>query len=131
MVAPMLRRLTVALAIAAAIALPAFALANDRDVFRVGQCSKYASSKIKLSPEDGKIEVEFQVDPDTDGQTWRVVLRRNGKVNVRTRATTHRPGGFFTVRRRLDNRRGAPDRIVARAESPNGQFCKAVATLPG
>ena len=129
MVARVIRRVVLLSALVAVAALPAQAPANDADVLRVGQCSKYATTKIKLSPENGRIEVEFHVDPSRRGETWRVVIRRNGKVNVRTRATTGRTGAF-TVRRLLHNRRGAPDRVVARAESPNGQFCKAVATLP-
>ena len=126
----MLRRLTLICALAAAAALPALAFANDSDVRRLGQCTKSAFSKIKLSPENGQIEVEFEVDASRIGQTWRVVIRRNGKVNFRTRATTRRPSGSFTVRRVLDNRRGAPDNVNARAVSPTEQICRAAATLP-
>ena len=127
----LLRRITLICALAAAVALPALALANDRDVRRLGQCTKSAFSKIKLSPENGRIEVEFEVDANRMGQMWRVVIRRNGKVRVRTSATTRRPSGSFTVRRVFDNRRGAPDNINARAEAPaTNQVCRAAATLP-
>ena len=129
MVANVLRRLTLIFALAAAAALPALAFANDRDVSRLGQCTKSAFSKIKLSPENGRIEVEFEVDANRIGQSWRVVIRRNGKVNFRTRRITRRPSGSFTVRRELDNRRGAPDFVHARAVSTTEQVCRAAATL--
>lgn len=129
MVADVLRRLTLICALAAAAALPALALANDADVRRLGQCTKSAFSKIKLSPENGRIEVEFEVDANRVGQTWQVVIRRNGNVAARTPATTRRPSGSFEVRRVLDNRRGAPDTISARAVSPTEQVCRAAATI--
>lgn len=125
----MLRRLTLICALAAAVALPALAFANDRDVRRIGQCTKSAFSKIKLSPENGRIEAEFEVDASRAGQTWRVVIRRNGNVVTRTRGTTGQRSGSFTVRRVYDNRRGAPDTIHARAVSPTTQVCRAAATL--
>ena len=44
------------------IAVPAVASAGDRDVIREGPCSGRSDWKLKLSPEDGRIEVEFEVD---------------------------------------------------------------------
>ena len=117
MVANVLRRLTLICALAAAAALPALALANDADVRRLGQCTKSAFSKIKLSPENGRIEVEFEVDASRVGQAWRVVIRRNGKVDVRTRATTRRPSGSFTVRRVARQ----PPRRARHGSRPRGQ----------
>ena len=129
MVANVIKRLTLICALAAAAALPTLALASDGDVGRLGQCTKSAFSKIKLSPENGRIEVEFEVDANRNGQTWRVVIRRNGNVVARTQATTRRPSGSFEIRRVLDNRRGAPDTIHARAVSSTSQVCRAAATI--
>ena len=53
----LLRRITLICALAAAVALPALATANDADVRRIGQCTTSAFSKIKLSPENGRIEI--------------------------------------------------------------------------
>ena len=131
MSASALRRITLICALAAAIALPALAIANDADVRRLGQCTKSAYSKIKLSPENGRIEVEFEVDASRVGQTWRVVLRRNGNVVLRTRRITRGPSGSFEVRRVVDNRRGAPDTVSGRAVAPaTTQVCRAAATFP-
>lgn len=125
----MIRRTALILALAAA-ALPAFALANDRDVRKPGQCTMSAFSKIKLSPENGRIEVEFELDSGRNGEAWKVAIRRNGKVIARTRARTGRPSGSFTMRRVVGNRPGRPDEVAVRAESfATGQLCRAAATL--
>ena len=64
------------LALSLAGAVPAHA--NDGDVIRRGNCSGSSDWKLKLSPEDGRIEVEFEVDSNVAGQTWQVRLTKNG-----------------------------------------------------
>ena len=123
------RILLIGLAVAAVAAIaPVAALGKDGDVQRNGTCTGNATTKIKLSPENGRIETEFEVDQNRNGVTWNVVLRRNGNVAVRTTATTRPPSGSFEVRRLLANGPG-PDTISARATSPGGQVCTARATI--
>ena len=62
------------------------ALANDGDVIRRGSCSGTADWKLKASPEDGRIEVEAEVDTNRNGQVWRWRLVHNGTVSARGRA---------------------------------------------
>jgi hypothetical protein len=107
---------------------PAAAIAKDGDVRKRGTCSNGSTSKIKLSPENGRIETEFEVDQNRNGVRWKVTIRRNGKVAVSTRATTKGPSGSFDVRRVLGNSPGA-DRITARATSPSGEVCSASASI--
>ena len=121
------KRILICLVLAFA-ALAPVALANDADVRRPGTCTGASSSKIKLSPENGRIEAEFEVDQNRNGVRWHVTMRRNGKRAVSTNATTHRPSGSFEVRRVLGSRRG-PDTIAARAKSPAGEVCTARATI--
>jgi hypothetical protein len=102
--------------------------AKDGDVRQAGHCTGNSSVKIKLSPEDGRIESELEVDQNRNGVTWKVVLKRNGKVAARTRATTRGPSGSFEVRRVLGNGPGQ-DTISGRAKSPSGEVCTARATL--
>ena len=66
----------IALGIAAAVALPSVAAAKSGDVRRAGTCNTSATSKLKLSPENGRIEVEFEVDQNRRGVRWRVVVTR-------------------------------------------------------
>jgi hypothetical protein len=117
------------LAAAALLALPAAALAKgDDDVRARGACSGAASATLKLSPDDGRIETEIEVDQNRTGVRWTVSIRRNGRVAATTRATTRGPSGSFEVRRLLRDGAGA-DRITVRARSASGQVCTARATL--
>jgi hypothetical protein len=110
-------------AIAATVLTPAVANANDGDTLRNGSCSIGADWKLKLSPENRRIEVEYQVDANRRGQRWRVALFHDGRRVMRTVRTTHGLSGSFTVRDRQANRRGV-DRIRARAvRLGDGQTC--------
>lgn len=118
----------IATGLLALVQLSATATANDADVKRAGSCSGSSSAKIKLSPEDGRIEAEFEVDQNRTGVTWRVVMRRNGAVAARTKATTRGHSGSFEVRRVLADGPGS-DSISARAVSPSGEVCTASASI--
>jgi hypothetical protein len=115
-------------ALVALISLTATATANDADVRKAGSCTGSTSAKIKLSPEDGGIETEFEVDQNRTGVTWRVVLRHNGKVATRTKGTTGGRSGSFEIRRVLAGGQGT-DTISARAVSPSGEVCTASASI--
>jgi len=124
------RTLIVGIAIIPAVLalLAATAAAKDGDVRRGGTCTGSASAKIKLSPEDGRIEAEFEVDQNRTGVTWKVVLRRNGTVAARTQGTTGGPSGSFEIRRLLSDGPGS-DSVSARAVSPSGEVCTAHASI--
>ncbi|HEX5928276.1 MAG TPA: hypothetical protein VFY48_02695 [Solirubrobacterales bacterium] len=124
------RNLIVCLAIVptALALLGATATAKDGDVRRAGTCTGSTSAKIKLSPEDGRIETEFEVDQNRNGVTWNVVLRRNGSVAARTQGTTGGRSGSFEVRRLLADGPGS-DSVSARAVSPSGEVCTAGASI--
>ena len=102
--------------------------AKDGDVLVRGTCTKASTSKLKLSEEDGRIEVEFDVDQNRNGVRWSVTLRRPATVLVRTTRVTRAPSGSFEVRRVVADRAG-PDRITGRATSPSGEVCTATATF--
>jgi hypothetical protein len=118
----------IATSLVALAPLVATAAANDSDVRRGGTCTGSTAAKIKLSPEDGRIETEFEVDQNRNGVTWKVVLRRNGKVAARTQATTKGPSGSFEIRRVLADGQGS-DSVSARATSPSGEVCTAHASI--
>jgi hypothetical protein len=112
---------------AAALAVVPAAGAKDGDVLVAGTCTAASTSKLKLSEEDGRIEVEFEVDQNQDGDRWTVTLRRPTGVLVRTTRVTRGPSGSFELRRVVGNRAG-PDRIIARASRSSGEVCRAAAT---
>jgi hypothetical protein len=102
------------------------AVARDGDVIRRGSCSGASDWKLKFSPEDGRIEVEFEVDQNVVGNTWKVVMRRNGDVFFRGQRVA--PSGSFEVRRVISNRAGE-DRIKAKAVNlSTEEVCRGVAT---
>ncbi len=92
------------------------ALANDADVIREGNCSGGSDWKLKASPENGRIEIEYEVDQNQVGDTWRVRLFHDGKRFFRGTRTTQAPSGSFEVRRVVDNAPGT-DRFRARARN--------------
>ncbi len=101
--------------------------AKDGDVRVAGSCTKATSSKLKLSEEDGGIEVEFEVDQNRNGVRWTVVLARNGTQVGRRIGVTRGPSGSFEARFVTGNAPGA-DRFVARATRP-GERCAAQASF--
>ena len=113
--------------VATAVAAPT-ALAKDGDVRVAGTCTIAATSKLKLSPENGRIEVEFEVDQNRNGIPWRITVRRNGSIVATATATTRAPSGSFTVRRVMAASSGT-DRIAAVATSPRGGTCRAAASF--
>ena len=116
------RLLVAALLVASGIAAAPAAGAKGGDVIRSGVCSGAAHWKLKLSPDDGRIEVEFQVDANRIGSAWRVRVSAQRRADLRGKAShegaergVHRassdeqPGGDGFVPRRSEGGRVGPD----------------------
>lgn len=102
--------------------------AKDGDVLVAGSCTKATTSKLKLSEEDGRIEVELEVDQNRNGVRWSVVLTQNGVRVARLIRVTRGPSGSFEARIVAPGRAGI-DRFQARATSPTREVCSARASL--
>jgi hypothetical protein len=85
------------------------ASAGDDRVERSGSCSAGARWDLKVKSDDGRLEVEGEVDSNQSGQTWRWRFRHNGS---------------FSVERRLVDLQGT-DKIVFRARH-DGETCRGV-----
>jgi hypothetical protein len=97
------------------IAWAAPAGASGDDAIRAtGSCSGSAVWKLKAKHDDGRLEVEFEVDSNRVGQTWKVRMRDNGELFFAGERTTQEPSGSFEVERRTADRAGS-DVIRARA----------------
>jgi len=116
-----------ALVVVALTAAPA-GVAKDGDIRVAGTCTGSTTSKIKLSAEDGRIEVEFEVDQNRNGVPWRVTLSQNGRKVASLRRVTRAPSGSFEARIVTPDRAGA-DVLRGRAVSPSGEVCSARATF--
>jgi hypothetical protein len=104
------------------------ASAKDGDVRVAGTCTGASTSKLKLSAENGRIEVEFEVDQNRNGVRWIVGVSQNGRKRFAGTRVTKAPSGSFTARLIAPNTAGA-DRFSARATSPSGEVCTARATF--
>jgi hypothetical protein len=116
----------------ALLATPASTLARNGGggaITHAGVCSANSTSKIKIKPDNGKIEVEFEVDQNRNNRTWHVVLKDNGTVFFSGNRTTHAPSGSFSVSKLVANGAGT-DKITARAVNlTSGEVCRASASL--
>lgn len=123
---------TFALTAAALLAVPTLALisptpaqAGDDDRERSGSCSGSSRWEIKAGPDDGRMEVEAEIDSNRRGQTWRWTLRHNGRIVARGTSVTRGPSGSFDVERRTANASGR-DRFAFRAVNrASGEVCVA------
>ena len=105
------------------------AQADDRDVVRHGSCSGSTDWKIEAGHDDGRIEVESEIDSNRAGQSWRWALRHDGKVAATGRSRTAGRSGSFEVERTLRNTAGS-DGFSFRAVNPaTGEVCVARVSL--
>ena len=122
---------TLALSAAACLALglvaAAPAHAGDDDRQRSGSCSRIADWKIKAGPDDGRMEVEAEIDSNRVGQTWDWTLRRDGSLVDRGSSLTRAPSGSFEVERRTANGPGT-DTLFRAAQRRSGEVCVARVT---
>jgi hypothetical protein len=107
-----------------ALMLAPTAQAKDGDVLVRGSCTGATSSKLKLSEEDGAIEVEFEVDQNRNGARWTVSIVRGSNRIARMTRVTRGPSGSFEARIVAADRPGR-DVFRARAVSPRGEVCVA------
>ncbi len=104
------------------------AKSSDGRIIAHGDCSGATNWKLKLSPENGHIQVEFEVDQNHNNRLWRVAVADNGHRVFTGSRRTHAPSGSFEVRLLIKNRAGA-DRIVAKARNvKTGEVCRATLT---
>ena len=104
----------VALTAPLALAGPAAARGGGTAVRSSGSCTGGGVFELKAKHDDGRIEVEYEVDTNRAGQAWHVRLTDNGVAVFSGTATTTAPSGSFTVRRLIADRAGA-DTIRAAA----------------
>ena len=118
------RWFAIALIGAGLVSFPATVAAKGTEVIRTGSCTGASDWKLKAKPDDGRLEVEFEVDQNVNGKTWNVKLKKNGNVFWQGQRTTQAPSGSFSVTRFTGNRAGT-DTIVGRAVNPaTGEVCR-------
>jgi hypothetical protein len=102
---------------------------GDGDVIKEGRCSVSSDWKLKAGPDNGRLEVEFEVDQNVVGDVWKVKLTDNGNVFFKGKRTTQAPSGSFEVRQFTDDLAGT-DKIVAKAMNlSTGETCRGSVSL--
>jgi hypothetical protein len=119
-----------ALVTAFVLMVPAgIASAGQNDVIREGSCGDASDWKLKVSPEDGRLEVEFEVDQNVSGDSWRVRIRHDGDLAFRGNRTTRGASGSFEVRI-VENNAAGSDVFRARARNlSTDEVCVGSATF--
>jgi len=94
------------------------------DTVRRGHCSGASTWKLKVGPDDGRLEVEAEIDSNRSGQTWGWRLVHDGSLSARGTRVTRAPSGSFEVHRLMVNRAGT-DTVTVRAHNPRtGEVCR-------
>jgi hypothetical protein len=102
---------------------------DDAKVRASGTCSAGTHEKLVAKRDDGRIEVEAEVDADRAGETWHVTMSHNGSRFVsRSRVTAGRSGSFEISRRVAD--RAGRDTFTAVATHA-GERCSATVVVRG
>lgn len=83
-----------------------------------GSCSGGIKTKLTASPENGRIELEYELDNAAPNQAWRIVLRQNGRVILRTTQRTNGVGDLEA--RKLTTNANGNDAIRATASRAGG-----------
>jgi hypothetical protein len=122
-------RVAVAGVLMFAVAGTTNAYAKSGDVIRKGACSGTSDWKLKLSPDNGKIEVEYEVDSNKAGQIWHVRLFENGNRIFKGTRTTKAPSGSFTVRDLASNTAGKDSFRTRATNVANGEVCGGSASI--
>jgi hypothetical protein len=100
------------------------AVAKDGDVVRSGACSGSTHWKLKASEEDGRIEVEGEIDSNKVGQLWRWRLRHDGSISARGKARTQAPSGSFERRRVVVDMKGTDTLTFVARHRRSGEVCR-------
>jgi hypothetical protein len=108
---------------------PGASAKGGNDVTKRGSCSAQSEWKLKLSPDNGKIEVEFEVDQNKVGDTWRVAIRENGNRVFRGKRVTRGPSGSFTVRTLARNPAGSDSFKATAANLSTNESCVGRASI--
>jgi hypothetical protein len=115
-----------------ALAAPGATLAKhggSSAVIRTGSCTGASDWKLKVKPDNGSIEVEFEVDQNKNGRTWDVKLKQDGITFWTGARTTHAPSGSFSVSKLTTNKAGTHQFTGRAVSRTTGEICRGTASI--
>jgi len=101
---------------------------DDRIVLR-GSCSAAAEWKLKAKPDDGRLEIEWEVDSNRVGQRWSWRIAHDGTTLASGHRTTHAPSGSFSVERRIRDASGKHAITATARNARTGEVCRATVRI--
>ena len=109
-----MKKTLIAAIAATALASPVIAVAGagsahagGGDVRKTKACSEGSRVKLKAKPDNGRLEVEAEVDSNVNGQTWSWRVTHDGNGVGHGTAQTKAPSGSFSIHRRTGNSAGS------------------------
>jgi hypothetical protein len=114
----------------AAIALAPPSSARGVEVRSSGTCAGTGTWKLKAKAQDRRIEVDYELDTNRVGQTWRVNLSDSSVVVYDGRSVTRAPSGSFEVERVIVNRPGRDVVRVVATSVRTGATCRGTVVYP-
>ena len=104
--------------------------AKSGSVIVTGNCTAASTFKLKANPpSNGRIETEFSVDQNVNGQVWKVTLSHNSTTFLTTLATTKAPSGSFTVRASVADLAGTDSIGALATNAATGESCSATLSI--
>jgi hypothetical protein len=94
-----------------------------------GGCGGPAVWKMKAKPDNGKIQLEAEVDSNRSGQVWDWKIKHNGNRVANGSSTTHGASGSFTVARRMANKAGTDTFVFRAVRRATGDVCRGTVSL--
>ena len=99
------------------------------DVRTHGGCGGAAVWKLKVKPDNGRIEFEAEVDSNRTGQVWAWRIKHDGSLSAKGRSTTHGASGSFSVARRMSNLAGTDHFTFRAVRRATGDVCRGTISL--
>ena len=112
------------LTLVAGVVVTSPASAKSTAVITTGACSLGHTFKLKAKPDNGMLEVEWEVDQNRNGQVWTWAITHDGVVKKSGTATTVAPSGSFSVTRRIGNAAGVHTISGAARNAVTGEICR-------
>lgn len=108
-----------------ATAPAASAKGGASEVRASGACSVASHWKMKAKPDNGRLQLELEIDSNRNGQTWAVRITDNGVLRFAGNRVTLAPSGSFGVRLLTPNRAGVDHFVGTARNTRTGETCTA------
>jgi len=90
-----------------------------------GRCSSGSHWTMKAKPDNGRMELELEVDSNRNGQRWTVRITDNRHLIFAGAKVTVAPSGAFDVRRLTPNLAGVDHFVAVARNTRTAEVCVA------